>query len=95
MFSAESMFSRRTNASKVALPVLAHVLRERGFPWIDAQIPNPHLLRMGARTLPRRQFLEELARLAAEPAPRDWPRSVASVADLWNRKKTTTDKDGA
>ena len=80
MFSAESMFSRRTNASKVALLALARALRERGFPWIDAQVPNPHLLRMGARMLPRTRFLEELARLAAEPAPQDWPRYISPVA---------------
>ncbi|WHZ18975.1 MAG: Leucyl/phenylalanyl-tRNA--protein transferase [Rhodanobacteraceae bacterium] len=79
MFSAESMFSLRTNASKLALHALANVLREHGFPWIDAQVPNPHLMRMGARTIPRRQFLEELARLAAQPAPRDWPRSRSPV----------------
>lgn len=79
MFSAESMFSLRTNASKLALHALARVLRERGFPWIDAQVPNPHLMRMGALTLPRRQFLEELAHLVAQPAPRDWPRAMSPV----------------
>lgn len=79
MFSGESMFSRRTNASKVALLMLARVLRERGFPWIDAQVPNPHLLGMGARMLPRKQFLAEVARLAAEPPPRDWPRTRTPV----------------
>ncbi|TAM95574.1 MAG: leucyl/phenylalanyl-tRNA--protein transferase [Rhodanobacteraceae bacterium] len=82
MFSAESMFSRRANASKVALLLLARVLRQRGFPWIDAQVPNPHLLRMGARMLSRKRFLEELARLTAEPAPRDWPRARTPVRRL-------------
>jgi leucyl/phenylalanyl-tRNA--protein transferase len=82
MFSAESMFSRRTNASRVALLALAHVLRARGFPWIDAQVANPHLLRMGARMLPRRRFLRELAQLAAQPEPRDWPRERSSLAML-------------
>ena len=82
MFSAESMFSRRSNASKAALIALAYVLRARGFPWIDAQVPNPHLMRMGARTIPRRRYLEELARLVAQPAPRDWPKSISPVADL-------------
>ena len=82
MFSAESMFSRRTNASKIALLALARVLRERGFPWIDAQVPNPHLLRMGARMLPRRRFLRELAGLVAEPAPDNWPRALSPVAQL-------------
>ena len=74
MFSAESMFSRRTNASKVALHALAHALQERGFPLIDAQVPNPHLLRMGAHAMPRSRFLARLARLTAEAAPQDWPR---------------------
>jgi leucyl/phenylalanyl-tRNA--protein transferase len=82
MFSAESMFSRRTNASKVALVALAHALRQRGFPWIDAQVPNPHLIRMGARVMPRRRFLDELARLAPLPAVTDWPRARTPVAPL-------------
>lgn len=82
MFSAESMFSRRTNASKVALIALAQTLRERGFPWIDAQVPNPHLLRMGACTIPRRQFLAELAHLASQPTTQDWPRSMSPVVAL-------------
>lgn len=73
-FSAESMFSRRTNASKVALLALAMVLRERGSPWIDAQVPNPHLMRMGAHTLPRARFLRELALLAAQRPLTGWPR---------------------
>ena len=82
MFSAESMFSRRTNASKVALHALAQTLRERGFPLIDAQVPNPHLLRMGAHEMPRARFPAKLARLAAEPAPQDWPRVRAPVRML-------------
>jgi leucyl/phenylalanyl-tRNA--protein transferase len=82
MFSAESMFSRRSNASKAALIALAHVLRSHDFPWIDAQVPNPHLMRMGAHTLPRGQFLQELAPLVARPTPRDWPRTLSPVAAL-------------
>jgi leucyl/phenylalanyl-tRNA--protein transferase len=80
VFSGESMFSRRPNASKVALVTLGRVLRERGFPWLDAQVPNPHLLRMGARTLPRGQFLAELARLTADATPVMWPHAVHPVA---------------
>ncbi len=81
-FSAESMFSRRTNASKVALVALADVLHRRGFPWIDAQVPNPHLLRMGARSMPRREYLAGLARLVDAPAPRDWPGTLSPVRTL-------------
>jgi leucyl/phenylalanyl-tRNA--protein transferase len=82
MFSAESMFSRRTNASKVALHALAHTLRERGFPLIDAQVPNPHLLRMGAYNMPRARFLAELAHLVVEPVPQDWPRTRTPTRTL-------------
>lgn len=82
LFCAESMFSRRVNASKVALLTLARVLRERDMPWIDAQVPNPHLLSLGARLLPRASFLAELAKLAAQPAPRDWPTALSPASGL-------------
>ena len=82
MFSAESMFSRRSNASKVALHALAQTLRERGFPLIDAQVPNPHLLRMGAHAMPRQRFLATLERLAAEPPAQDWPCARTDVRTL-------------
>jgi leucyl/phenylalanyl-tRNA--protein transferase len=82
MFNAESMFSRRTNASKVALHALARTLRERGFPLVDAQVPNPHLMRMGAYDMPRARFLAELARLVAEAAPQDWPRGLTPTRML-------------
>lgn len=82
MFSAESMFSRRTNASKIALHALAATLRERGFPIVDAQVPNPHLLRMGARNMPRARFLATLAHLAAEASTHDWPRTRKPVSAL-------------
>jgi leucyl/phenylalanyl-tRNA--protein transferase len=82
MFSAESMFSRRTNASKVALHALAQTLQERGFPLIDAQVPNPHLLRMGAHDMPRARFLARLARLTTEAAPQDWPRALTPIRRL-------------
>ena len=82
MFSAESMFSRRANGSKLALHALAHALRERGFPWIDAQVCNPHLSRMGAQTMSRTRFLVELARLTADTAPHAWPPAMSPVSAL-------------
>lgn len=81
-FSAESMFSRRTNASKAALLALARVLQARDFPMIDAQVPNPHLLSMGARTITRSRYLRMLAQLATSPAPRDWPRTLSPIRSL-------------
>lgn len=59
-FSAESMFYRRRDASKVALVALMERLRERGFTLVDIQQWTPHTGRMGATEIPRRQFLRRL-----------------------------------
>ncbi|HEX7111821.1 MAG TPA: leucyl/phenylalanyl-tRNA--protein transferase [Mizugakiibacter sp.] len=67
MFCGESMFSRADNGSKVALLALCRALHGWGFPLLDAQVTNPHLLRMGAIEMPRAEYLEALARLAAQP----------------------------
>jgi len=63
MFYGESMFSRATDASKVALVALVEELRGRGFPLIDCQQRTPLLASLGAREIPRRQFLRRLAAL--------------------------------
>ena len=75
MFYGESMFSRATDASKVALVELVRRLKTRGFPFIDCQMPTRLLASLGAREIPRRAFLRALARLVnyAEP-PRKWSR---------------------
>jgi len=75
MFFGESMFSRVTDASKVALVHLVHFLRSRGFPLIDCQMHTPLLESLGAREIPRREFLRTLAGLVnyAEP-PVKWSR---------------------
>ena len=59
-FFGESMFSRRTDASKVALVWLARQLSAWGFRFIDCQLPSAHLFTMGAREIPRRRFVGEL-----------------------------------
>jgi len=61
MFFGESMFSRRADASKVALARLARQLRAWDFPLIDCQIMNEHLRSLGARNMPRRAFLRLVA----------------------------------
>ncbi len=48
IFSAESMFHRRTNASKLALHSMVTRCREVGFKFFDAQVMNPHLKSLGA-----------------------------------------------
>ena len=62
-FFGESMFSRETDASKVALVALVEELRARGCPMIDCQQRTPLLASMGGREIPRRQFLRRLAAL--------------------------------
>ncbi len=69
MFYGESMFSHATDASKVALVKLVEVLRMRGFPLIDCQMHTPLLESLGAREIPRREFLRALAALVNYPEP--------------------------
>jgi leucyl/phenylalanyl-tRNA---protein transferase len=56
-FCGESMFTRRDNASKIALIFLSRRLQELGFEFIDCQVESPHLERMGAKNIPREKFL--------------------------------------
>jgi leucyl/phenylalanyl-tRNA--protein transferase len=68
MFFGESMFSRVSDASKVASVRLAERLGGWGFRYIDCQVLNPHTAALGAVEWPRRQFLKVLAEeLAAAP----------------------------
>ena len=72
MFYGESMFSRVTDASKVALFHLTEFLKTKGFPLIDCQMHTPLLASLGGREIPRRTFLRQLATLVnyAEPPGR-------------------------
>ncbi|NEX44618.1 leucyl/phenylalanyl-tRNA--protein transferase [Pseudotabrizicola algicola] len=61
-FFGESMFSRRTNASKIALAWLVHRLRAGGFSLFDTQFLTPHLASLGAEEIPRAEYHRRLAR---------------------------------
>lgn len=69
VFFGESMFSRVTDGSKLALACLAHRLDAWDFGLIDCQVYSPHLESLGAMELPRSVFLEMLATHCPEPAP--------------------------
>jgi len=72
-FFGESMFSRVSDASKAALVYLAAALRSWNFSFIDCQVTTGHLVSMGAREVPRREFLEQLSRaLRAETRSGAW-----------------------
>jgi leucyl/phenylalanyl-tRNA--protein transferase len=77
MFYGESMFSRAADASKVALVGLVGEARRRGIPLIDCQVRTPLLASLGAREIPRRAFLRELAALVHyETPPGKWTRAM-------------------
>ena len=67
MFFGESMFARQTDASKVAFVVLVRHLQRWGVPMIDCQMSTPHLASLGARDIPRAEFLEAMRHLVHQP----------------------------
>ncbi len=60
IFFGESMFTRSTDASKVALATLVQLALDHGIALIDCQMTTEHLLRFGARELSREAFQEQL-----------------------------------
>lgn len=56
LFFGESMFSKEANASKVAFVHLVKQLQQWGFPMIDCQVENPHLVSLGSTNIERSQF---------------------------------------
>jgi len=74
MFYGESMFSRATDASKVALVALVRELKARGFPLIDCQMNTPLLASLGAREIPRGDFLRALSTLV----------NYAGTKEIWS-----------
>jgi leucyl/phenylalanyl-tRNA--protein transferase len=81
MFYGESMFSRATDASKVALVKLVEFLKKRGFPVIDCQMHTPLLESLGAGEIPRADFLRALGSLVNYPeTPMKWNTTTQRTA---------------
>ena len=81
MFCGESMFSAASGASTVALVALAQFLHGRGWPLIDAQVPNEHTRRLGVETWPRSAYLRALADLRdADEAAVSWTSAFGEFA---------------
>jgi leucyl/phenylalanyl-tRNA--protein transferase len=69
-FSAESMFHKQTDASKIALFHLVELLRESGFSLLDIQVLTDHTRSLGAEEISRARYLARLKQaLKADPAP--------------------------
>ena len=77
VFCGESMFSRVTDGSKIAMAYLCHWLYQQEFRLLDCQIENPHLISMGAELMPRDEFLELL--LAGRDRIHKWPKTAEPV----------------
>ncbi|MEA1914473.1 MAG: leucyl/phenylalanyl-tRNA--protein transferase [Campylobacterota bacterium] len=67
MFCGESMFSKKSNASKVALAHLVKHLKNKEFAFIDCQIPTAHLISMGAKEISRDKFLQLVQKSLENP----------------------------
>ncbi len=72
MFYGESMFSRETNASKIGFAWLVEQLKIWGYPLIDCQVHNPHLVSLGAEEIARETFLQQLNQTVDDPCSPNW-----------------------
>lgn len=66
VFTGESMFYLRSDASRLALLFLIDHLRARGATFLDCQVMTPHMEALGAREIPRSRFLDLLAETQAK-----------------------------
>ncbi len=76
----ESMFSSATDASKIAMAALVCFCRAKDMEMIDCQQNTPHLASLGAREMPRRDFVAHVRHQACKPAP-GWQFEP----QLWNQ----------
>ena len=81
-FFGESMFSRRTDASKVALAYAVHRLRAGGFTLFDTQFLTPHLATLGGLEIPRAEYHRRLNAALRQGADFDPPDYCPSSADV-------------
>lgn len=82
-FFGESMFSRESDASKLALLLIDQLLEDGRLGILDCQVRSPHLLSLGAATMPRTSFVTRLEALCNPPVPfADWPATPFPVAEL-------------
>jgi leucyl/phenylalanyl-tRNA--protein transferase len=83
----ESMFALHTDASKIALAALVAFAKSQGLMWIDCQQNTQHLASLGAREIPRSDFLQQV-RQAQKHTQRTWAFTVANWDHLLAAKET-------
>ncbi len=72
IFFGESMFSRRRDASKISFAHLVEHLKNWGYDLIDCQVYNDHLASLGAREIPRTEFIRLLSNLLEPERTHEW-----------------------
>jgi leucyl/phenylalanyl-tRNA--protein transferase len=87
-FFGESMFSRATDASKVALAQLVLRLRKGGFQLLDTQFTTPHLSRFGVLEIPREDYRRLLTKAVSGQA--QFYSGAVSEAELEAFLQSTT-----
>ncbi|MDR1128222.1 MAG: leucyl/phenylalanyl-tRNA--protein transferase [Treponema sp.] len=86
VFFGESMFARRSNASKAAFLTLARRLFAEGLAFIDCQTPTPHLASLGGEEMGRREFLSLLKTALAESRSKGSP-DEADCRGSWAERR--------
>lgn len=87
-FFGESMFSRETDASKIALAFLVDRLKQAGFALFDTQFTTPHLRSLGGVDIPRATYHKQLA--AALSETRDFTAPTVPSAQSLVQRNTQT-----
>ena len=87
VFFGESMFTRVTDASKIAFAAAMSFFAHKGIELVDCQVPTAHLASLGAVEIPRKKFLEELESLTArDDRPGVWSQDFAAAGSR-NRER--------
>lgn len=81
VFFGESMFSLKTNASKVAFSYAVSLLSDWGFELIDCQVASEHLAQFGAKNIPRRSFIQHLEIKTCLPIYQTAWKSVSDIKE--------------
>jgi leucyl/phenylalanyl-tRNA--protein transferase len=83
VFFGESMFSRVSEASKVALCYLVRQLQAWGYGLIDCQVYSDHLASLGAEEIPRDNFVAAVKQRCSEPGRTDWNFDTSVLETDW------------
>ena len=90
VFFGESMFSKKTNASKIALAYLVHRLKETGFKLFDTQFLTPHLASLGAIEIPKLKYKVLLDQAIEKVANFSSPSYSPDVSAIAQRRAHTS-----